>query len=211
MSNEQNRIYQLTNEQLNIISSDLIEAIVLLSGKKDKSGLLTELNELNNNLEIHLGKETTIVDDLYKLYEKVTKDEKIDLKIKQLEINQFEIKDMKEMLDRVEGFFATTKTTHDTINKGIVVNVGKIAEDIKTFQKSQTDLNEKLEKKEKDLEEQSKKTNKNIAVEKKLNFKILGAGIFLGGFGLGLTSILILIFSKLDFQDALFLLKKVFY
>lgn len=208
---ENNKIYQLSNEQLNVISADLLEAIVLLSGKKDKTGLLNELNEMNDNLEVHLNKEKTIVDDLSKLYEKIVKDEKIDLKIKNLEINQFEIKEVKDLLDRIEGFFSTTKATQDTINKGIVVNVGKIAGDIKSFQKSQTDLNEKLEKKEKDLEEQSKKTNENIKVEKKLNLKILGAGIFLGGFGFGLISILILIFSKLDYQDALFLLKKVFY
>ena len=49
--NEKNRIYQLTNEQINSISSDLIEAIILISGKKDKQGILQVLNNYAKDIK----------------------------------------------------------------------------------------------------------------------------------------------------------------
>ncbi len=49
--NEKNRIYQLTNEQINSISSDLIEAIILISGKKDKQGILEVLNNYAKDIK----------------------------------------------------------------------------------------------------------------------------------------------------------------
>ncbi len=47
----ENRIYQLTNEQINSISSDLIEAIILISGKKDKQGILEVLNNYAKDIK----------------------------------------------------------------------------------------------------------------------------------------------------------------
>ena len=47
----ENRIYQLTNEQINSISSDLIEAIILISGKKDKQGILQVLNNYAKDIK----------------------------------------------------------------------------------------------------------------------------------------------------------------
>lgn len=58
-----NRIYQLSNEQLNVISADLIEAIVLISGKKDKTGLLDELAYFHQELETFLKNYSVINDN----------------------------------------------------------------------------------------------------------------------------------------------------
>lgn len=47
---KQHRIYQLTNEQINSISSDLIEAIILMTGTTEKKGILENLDNSNKNL-----------------------------------------------------------------------------------------------------------------------------------------------------------------
>ena len=52
MMDNNNRIYQLSSDQLNIISSDLIEAIILIAGKQDKTGLLQELSNVNTSILI---------------------------------------------------------------------------------------------------------------------------------------------------------------
>ena len=48
---EAKKIYQLNDEQLNVISSDLIEAIILISGKKDKQGILEVLNNYAKDIK----------------------------------------------------------------------------------------------------------------------------------------------------------------
>ena len=66
-----NRIYQLSNEQLNTISSDLIEAIVLLSGKKNQKGLLDEIRNLSKTLNFDINSLYTEKSELKEVIEKL--------------------------------------------------------------------------------------------------------------------------------------------
>lgn len=47
------KIYQLDDEQIALISSDLVEAITLLNGNKSSKGLLNHLNEINFEIKQH--------------------------------------------------------------------------------------------------------------------------------------------------------------
>ena len=63
------RVYQLSQEQINIISNDLNEAIVLLTGTKNNKGLVEELNDVKNGLSINIDTIEDLKKDFIKSYE----------------------------------------------------------------------------------------------------------------------------------------------
>lgn len=152
MSDNNNRIYQLTNEQLNVISADLLEAIVLISGKKDETGLLDELNDINENLVDYLSKNKNIVQDLDSLFQKVKADEKLKVKIKEIEINQLKENDL---IAKIENYESATKslnsstdmlqTTCEMLGKNVVLSSNKIKDDVKAIETSTNAIKTNIE------------------------------------------------------------------
>lgn len=158
MGNE-NRIYQLSNDQLNVISSDLIEAIILISGTKDKNGLLDELNEINGNLVDYLSKNKNIINDLESLFVKVKADEKIKLKIKEIEIKQIKESDLIATIDELKQQTVSLnnnadvfKSTNEMVSKSLVVSSNKIKDSIDESKKISLEIEKNVKKFKTDVE-----------------------------------------------------------
>lgn len=154
-----NRIYQLSNEQLNVISADLLEAIVLISGKKDKTGLLDELNEINGNLIDYLSQNKNIIDDLESLFAKVKADEKLKLKVKEIEIKQIKESDLFATIDELKQQTISLnnnadvfKSTNEMVSKSLVVSSNKIKDSIDESKKISEVIEKNVKKFKTDVE-----------------------------------------------------------
>ncbi|MFY4858896.1 hypothetical protein ACOTVL_10650 [Aliarcobacter butzleri] len=209
MGNE-NRIYQLSNDQLNVISSDLIEAIILISGTKDKNGLLDELNNINGNLVDYLTQNKNIIDDLSVLFDKVKADDKLKLKIKEIEINQIRENDLILKIDELKK----ASDSYSKINNNISVELLKNSDEIKNkavaFVRLLNRKESEVIKKDLNLKKDLEDKIDELKDFKAFNNKFFMISVFLTGLFFGGIITLSLLFTRLEARELFFLFQKVF-
>ena len=135
---ENHRIYQLSNEQLNTISSDLIEAIILLSGKKNQKGLLDELRNLSKTLNFDIN---SLYSEKSELKEVVEKLDEI-FKFAEKENFKFEMykkkkdEDFTQFKQKIEDDFIENSRNIIKLNNGITEKYSKTVNDLDTIDSS---------------------------------------------------------------------------
>ncbi len=171
---ENNRIYQLSNEQLNTISSDLIEAIILISGKKNQKGLLDELRNLSKTLNFDIN---SLYSEKSELKEVVEKLDEI-FKFAEKENFKFEMykkkkdEDFTQFKQKIEDDFIENSRNIIKLNNSITEKYSQSVSDLNTIDKS---LKEQLT--------QAKKVTLDFqSMSKKFLYLIFGLGLGLGLF-----------------------------
>lgn len=144
-----------TNPDLAIINKKNVESLIkelqylsdeVLSSLNSKK---TDLNNINENLENYLSQNKTIIDDLESLFAKVKADEKLKLKVKEIEINQVKESDLIETINELKRQTISLnnnadvfKSTNEMVSKSLVVSSNKIKDSIDESKK----ISEKIEK-----------------------------------------------------------------
>ncbi|MGJ0353702.1 hypothetical protein NG783_10440 [Aliarcobacter cryaerophilus] len=133
-----NRIYQLSNEQLNTISSDLIEAIILLSGKKNQKGLLDEIRNLSKTLNFDIETAYNVQSELKEVIEKLDE----IYKFSEQENFRFEAYKQKKDEDfnrfnkKVEDDFIENSKNLTKLNNSIAEKYSKTVNDLNNIDSS---------------------------------------------------------------------------
>ena len=171
---ENNRIYQLSNEQLNTISSDLIEAIILISGKKNQKGLLDELRNLSKTLNFDIN---SLYSEKSELKEVVEKLDEI-FKFAEKENFKFEMykkkkdEDFTQFKQKIVDDFIENSRNIIKLNNSITEKYSQSVSDLNTID---TSLKEQLTK--------AKKVTLDFqSMSKKFIYLIFGLGFSIGLF-----------------------------
>ncbi len=171
---ENNRIYQLSNEQLNTISSDLIEAIILISGKKNQKGLLDELRNLSKTLNFDIN---SLYSEKSELKEVVEKLDEI-FKFAEKENFKFEMykkkkdEDFTQFKQKIEDDFIENSRNIIKLNNGITEKYSKTVNDLDTIDTSL----------KKQILQAEKVTLDFQSMSKKFIYLIFGLGFSIGLF-----------------------------
>ncbi len=171
---ENHRIYQLSNEQLNTISSDLIEAIVLLAGKKNQKGLLDEIRNLSKSLNFDINSLYTEKSELKEVIEK------LDEIFKFAEQENFRFEAYKQKKDDdfnrfkkdVEDDFIENSKNLTKLNNTIALKYSKTVNDLDTIDTSL----------KKQILQAEKVTLDFQSMSKKFIYLIFGMGLGIGLF-----------------------------
>lgn len=205
-----------TNPDLGIINKKSIEILIkelqylsdeVLSSLDNKK---TDLNNINKNLVDYLTQNKTIIDDLSVLFDRVKTDEKIKLKIKEIEINQVKENDLIEKINE----FKKASDSYSKINNNISIELLKSTSEIKSKAIAFYNLLQKKENQNLKLEEKIDKDLKNKIDElnnfKAFNNKFFMISIFLTGLFFGGIITLSLLFTRLEAKELFFLFQKIF-
>ena len=169
-----NKIYQLSSEQINNISGDLIEAIVLIAGKKNQKGLLDEIRNLSKSLNFDIETAYNVQSELKEVIEKLDE----IYKFSEQENFKFEMykkkkdEDFTQFKQKIEDDFIENSRNIIKLNNSITEKYSQSVSDLNTID---TSLKEQLTK--------AKKVTLDFqSMSKKFIYLIFGLGFSIGLF-----------------------------
>jgi hypothetical protein len=205
-----------TNPDLGIINKKSIETLIkelqylsdeVLSSLNSKK---TDLSNIDENLGNYLSQNKTMIDDLTALYEKVKTDEKLKVKIKEIEINQIQENTLIAKIDDLKK----ASDSYSKVNNNISVELLNNSNEIKNKSISFYKL---LQKKESEVIKSEKKVQKELENKindlqdfKSFNNKYFMIAVLLTGFSFGIITTLSLLFTRLEYRELFYLFQKVF-